>query len=944
MRRKILGKFANIGVVVVLIWQQSLFACVDTLRPLPAAEKQAGAFPKQTALYVSPLKILDRPDIRDFIYKRLRVRWGVSGFPVEWIPNIVDILSRHLEDEVGALEEVRSRFPQLADQDSDYNKKLRAFRASKVVRLRRRFVPYLQGPVFLDFGGRIMDLAAMIVQTDPQIKRAYVSDIVPNNNAPPDPRITFVHQTDPYAAPLPPNSANTVLMSEILHHVKPDARPHLINQIGSMVPHGGRIIVIEDTYPDEMDTNQVSDELTKEFLGFSASDKRAILFFFDWFGNCLMRNRSSSMLVNDFRSMDYWIGQFETAGFRTVEAKFVEFDGANLDLMPPKGFFIFERLPSDKDLDLLAILLDGATAKIAGTPAQTNINNAVSGYFDPTFIGELILGSALSEGTGVLSSAINGTQVSEAPASRNEYIPLHATLRTVTMVTSWQKAMDLVKSGSRGIIMMDETHIYAPDPLAPDSPAEGIRLGRVYGTEEDAFRTLREYCGKILTAYSGLSVINTQRGEARIGCSTASLTMRDGTEVLTDSDINVLSTISCAYDKEYGYLAPLLDQEVITVDDILKAYVKAGRWKGKTGGFSIQDRDFFLCVREVKGNPLSFAGLPFELLAKFLNEIGRADMVSATRDITAEVIEGEKWPMRDEFRKIEITRKDAGVVLTQGKREELRSLLKSRFDAREIGTIMFKGGNKLGGLRPDIRPRVMERLRQQHEYIYEGSIWHMGLRDLMIKWGKYEPDVIRHILRKISPDMHALIEERFPGAFALLNEILITSDARRFASWLQKIYGIIPANDAGVRNMRTWLAYNLRGSVQQIVMAPADQAKVKKEEIGPTDIFKSPPDTLRYELKTAFEHNKPFFDANDQLRHEFGTTDLNFPWAAGMHCPALDAGEIREMSNEIDTLCDDDLVYFCRSLRLVDGGLNVTCAASAASLGIVDPQVAMSAI
>ena len=64
----------------------------------------------------------------------------------------------------------------------------------------------------------------------------------------------------------------------------------------------------------------------------------------------------------------------------------------------------------------------------------------------------------------------------------------------------------------------------------------------------------------------------------------------------------------------------MLKQSEITVSNILESYINNGRYIGKAGGFGIQDRDFFLVVRQVMGNPMTIVGLPVEIIFDILKD------------------------------------------------------------------------------------------------------------------------------------------------------------------------------------------------------------------------------------------------------------------------------------------------------------------------------------
>jgi septum formation protein len=60
-------------------------------------------------------------------------------------------------------------------------------------------------------------------------------------------------------------------------------------------------------------------------------------------------------------------------------------------------------------------------------------------------------------------------------------------------------------------------------------------------------------------------------------------------------------------------MRPMLEREI-------DAYVQTGEWRGKAGGYGIQDRDPF--VRKVSGDYTNIVGLPMKLTSRLLAEAG----------------------------------------------------------------------------------------------------------------------------------------------------------------------------------------------------------------------------------------------------------------------------------------------------------------------------------
>jgi predicted house-cleaning NTP pyrophosphatase (Maf/HAM1 superfamily)/tRNA-dihydrouridine synthase len=79
---------------------------------------------------------------------------------------------------------------------------------------------------------------------------------------------------------------------------------------------------------------------------------------------------------------------------------------------------------------------------------------------------------------------------------------------------------------------------------------------------------------------------------------------------------------------------------------VLQSYLKWYKHVNKTGGLRIQDRDLFVCISRVEGDPFTIVGLPIEIMFKLLHEF------SIEVDISPMELYNAYWPHKTEYRKI----------------------------------------------------------------------------------------------------------------------------------------------------------------------------------------------------------------------------------------------------------------------------------------------------
>lgn len=290
------------------------------------------------------LNVLLNNDLKRNIQERLKNYWKRVKLPYSWIDQILKILSKYHYDEDLAIKEVRKKYPQILDNESpDYSKKLKIFRRIKIKNLARILNMGITGEILADVGGRSDDLVEQILILNKKIKSAYVTDLCSFTTRSKNPKVNFIVQSSLTKLPFDKNSINTAILSMVLHHLNNKQQKEMISNLVKYLKTNGRIILIEDTYPKKLDYGQSYDKITEDFLKFNSEDKKRVLYFYDWFGNRLMRNRDSISLYFNYRSMEEWTNLFEGYGMKQIKSEFVQEDKCYPALFPPKAIMVFKR-------------------------------------------------------------------------------------------------------------------------------------------------------------------------------------------------------------------------------------------------------------------------------------------------------------------------------------------------------------------------------------------------------------------------------------------------------------------------------------------------------------------------------------------------------------------------------------------------------------------------
>ena len=291
------------------------------------------------------LRVLSNKKVRENIRLRLRNYWKSAGLPFEWIDEIIEILSRNNFNEDIAVSKVRRRFPSITNEKSrDYSVKLKEFRKVKVMNLSKRISQHFFGRVLADVGGRSDDFSEQIHKINKKIKKFFVTDLGSFTKRSKKPYIDFIVQASQTSVPLNDNSIGTIILSMVLHHLDKRQQKKMIRSVYKSLRPRGKIILIEDTFPENYSDTEELSKSSRDYLKFSKKTKLKILYFYDWFGNRLMRSRDTVLIQYSYRTMEEWRNIFEKEGLKLIYSEFIGDNSENIDLFPPKAFMVFEKI------------------------------------------------------------------------------------------------------------------------------------------------------------------------------------------------------------------------------------------------------------------------------------------------------------------------------------------------------------------------------------------------------------------------------------------------------------------------------------------------------------------------------------------------------------------------------------------------------------------------
>ena len=288
------------------------------------------------------LAILRDAQLKMFIEDLLQKYWEISKLPVNRLSPMLNILATYSDEPEFALQLVQEMFPDLTDRQSDFYATYQEARSAKFRKFSRSLVPYIKGSVLADIGGEDTRLVEVLTTMIPSLKKAYVTDINMPKQNPENEKIEFLWQPRPERTPLDNETVDSIILSTMLHHIDPFVRLKLVTHLKEVLRNGGRLILIEDTYPEHPSEKDMHNALDERFLAFSNGDKKEILSFFDWWGNRLMKNSRDIPLPCTFKSMEEWENYFDEIGLKLVQKQYLGIPDMHTHIMAPKGILIFE--------------------------------------------------------------------------------------------------------------------------------------------------------------------------------------------------------------------------------------------------------------------------------------------------------------------------------------------------------------------------------------------------------------------------------------------------------------------------------------------------------------------------------------------------------------------------------------------------------------------------
>ena len=298
--------------------------------------------------------ILD-PEIREFIVTAMRNIYQRFGVKDETVRGIVDIISSSYPAGQVAIAERLSAYI----KTTDFLAVFQNYESSKSLPNKMELVKgSIAGPVVVDIGCGTGSLSAAIAREIPGVEKVIATDVKDYRTIIDD-SVEFRFQPDPQTIPVASNTADTVVLSFVLHHVEKNDLGRFLGEIKRILKNDGKVVIIEDTYSNTGRSEYNSDYL-KLFLKLDEQQKIKALAFNDWLGNTVFRGMAIGLPYN-FRSMEEWEKVFRAAGLSLAAQQSLGIRENSMHFAPV-GVFVLNKIFKTQDGTMpIAPQRDGGT-------------------------------------------------------------------------------------------------------------------------------------------------------------------------------------------------------------------------------------------------------------------------------------------------------------------------------------------------------------------------------------------------------------------------------------------------------------------------------------------------------------------------------------------------------------------------------------------------------
>lgn len=183
----------------------------------------------------------------------------------------------------------------------------------------------IQGPIVIDIGAGSGIFAKKLFSYMGHIEHIIATEIASRPPKNTHPKIDFrLHpSSNPIAIPAEPDTANTALFINVLHHVPPEQTKEILDRTYSILKKNGTIIILEDSFSELLPPIYDAPPLIKLFISFPIEERLKIFQFMDWFSTRVMEGVHGMPYPFNYKSVESWGEILHTSGFTNITYKFL---------------------------------------------------------------------------------------------------------------------------------------------------------------------------------------------------------------------------------------------------------------------------------------------------------------------------------------------------------------------------------------------------------------------------------------------------------------------------------------------------------------------------------------------------------------------------------------------------------------------------------------------
>lgn len=298
-------------------------------------------------------RVAANASLRELVLSVLTSCWQDNDLPAEILPGLLHDALLTPNSEAAANAIVDRLFGPLAPPQ--FRTRYEQARTRKFAAFARVLDPWVAPGTVVDLGAGGTDLLDALT-TDSTLTAVDIE----LSNPRPGSRAKLLRQSRPDRIPLADDSVDTAIATGVLHHIDVDVRQRLITDTARILRPGGRLLLLEETFPANAsgDTDIDSDALAVACFGakpdvatgqndnfqrLGLPEQMTFLAFTDWWGNRVMKGSLAIPLPYTFLTSEQWRVELDDADLPIMETRNLGLCSGGGHMASPRMLFVCER-------------------------------------------------------------------------------------------------------------------------------------------------------------------------------------------------------------------------------------------------------------------------------------------------------------------------------------------------------------------------------------------------------------------------------------------------------------------------------------------------------------------------------------------------------------------------------------------------------------------------